>query len=198
MKNFLSIGAVPQTIDISKSGLSLVLGENLDVEGDDTKNGTGKTSLISAISYSLFDQAITNIKKDNLINAINKKNMEVSIEFEKNGIIYRIERGRKPNFTRFIVNDSWVNKDTDEAQGENKETQKEIENVIGMSHIMFKHIIALNTYTDPFLSMPVSKQRELIEELLGITLLSHKADKLKELIKVTKSRIEQEELMNAY
>jgi DNA repair exonuclease SbcCD ATPase subunit len=195
MKNFLSTGAVTQSVDLTRGGLTLVLGENLDLGGNGSRNGVGKTTLLQAISYGLFGAPLTNIKKDNLVNKINQKNMSVSIEFELNGHKYRIERGRKPQFFRYIVDDENVNsQDTDEAQGENKDTQAEIEAVLGMSHSMFKHIVALNTYTEPFLSMGAAKQREIIEELLGITQLSQKAERLKELIKATKSNIEKEEL----
>lgn len=191
----MSVGAVTQSVDLSKNGITLVFGENLDLGSNGSRNGVGKTTLLNAISYGLFGLPITNIKKDNLVNKINQKNMSVSIEFEKNGHNYRIERGRKPQYFRYIVDDENVNsQDTDEAQGESKDTQHEIDRILGMSHIMFKYIVALNTYTEPFLSLGVSKQREIIEELLCITQLSQKAEKLKELIKVTKSDIEKEEL----
>ena len=194
MKNFLSVGNVTQTIKLNKPGLNLVLGENLDLGGNGSRNGTGKTSLLQAISYGLYGQSLTNIKKENLVNKINGKNMFVSIEFDVSGHSYRIERGRKPNFFRYVVDNKNISdEETDEAQGENKETQKEINQLLGMSHTMFKHIIALNTYTEPFLSLGAAKQREIIEELLGITLLSQKAEALKEKIKSTKSAIDQEE-----
>lgn len=195
IKNFLSVGAVSQSVDFSGNGLTLVLGENLDMGGGGSRNGVGKSTLFNALSYALYGQAITNIKKDNLINTINKKNMVVSIEFEKSGTIHKIERGRKPHFFRYYVNDASMNEtSSDEAQGENKDTQKVIDEVLGLTWSMFKHIVCLNTYTEPFLSMGSGKQREIIEELLGITLLSQKAENLKELIKVTKLKIEGEEL----
>lgn len=194
MRNFMSCGSVAQAVDLEKNGLTLVLGENLDLGGNGSRNGVGKTTLINAISYGLYGQAISNIKRENLINKINGKNMMVSIDFEVNGHKYRIERGRKPTFFRYIVDDEHVNsQDTDESQGESKDTQAEIDRLLGMSHTLFKHIVALNTYTEPFLSLGAAKQRELIEELLGITQLSQKADNLKELIKQTKINIEQEE-----
>ena len=72
-------------------------------------------------------------------------------------------------------------------------TQQEIERMLGMSHDMFKHIVALNTYTEPFLALKANDQRTIIEQLLGITLLSEKADRLKESNKATKDAITQEE-----
>ena len=120
--------------------------------------------------------------------------MFVTVEFEKNGTEYRIERGRKPNVFRFYANNQETAiEDNDEAQGENRLTQEEIEKVLGLGHEMFKHLIALNTNTEPFLSMKAGDQRNIIEQLLGITKLSEKADALKELIRGTKDRITQEE-----
>lgn len=193
MKNFLSCGNVTQTVELEKNGLSLVLGENMDMGGNGSRNGVGKSSILQAISFGLYGQSLTNIRVNNLVNNVNQKNMFVSIEFEKDGIQYRIERGRKPNFFRYVVNGDNVDEVTDEAQGENRETQKEIDKTLGMSHALFKHIVALNTYTEPFLALGAAKQREIIEELLGITLLSQKAENLKELVKSTKLSIEQEE-----
>ena len=194
IKNFLSVGAVTQSVTLDQVGLTLVLGENLDLGGNGNRNGVGKSTLVSAICYGLYGLALTNIKKDNLINSTNKKNMVVTVEFEKNGSKYRIERGRKPHFFKYIVNDQYVNEaNTDESQGESKETQRAVDDVVGISYTMFKHIVALNTYTEPFLAMSGGRQREIIEELLGITQLSHKADNLKELIRTTKTQIEQEE-----
>jgi len=194
VKNFLSVGNQTQAVDFDKEHLTLVLGANLDLGGDDSgsRNGTGKTTMINALSYALYGQALTNIKKENLINAINAKHMLVTVEFEKDGIKYKIERGRKPNILKFYVNDQEQEHKDDDAQGDSRETQKSIEQLLGMSHTMFKHLVALNTYTEPFLAMRAADQREVIEQLLGITLLSEKAELLKELVKQTKDQVQQE------
>ena len=191
----MSVGNATQGIDFDRKDLTLVLGENLDLGGDDSgaRNGTGKTTIINALSYSLFGQALTNIKKDNLINKTNSKGMLVTIDFECNGENYRIERGRKPNVLKFYVNDTEQESKDDNSQGDSRETQQEIERLLNMSHDMFKHIVALNTYTEPFLSLRVNDQRTIIEQLLGITMLSEKADALKEQVKLTKEAISQEE-----
>ena len=65
--------------------------------GDGSRNGTGKTTIVNALSYALYGNALYNIKKDNLVNKTNNKNMLVTVDFEVNGQSYRIERGRKPN-----------------------------------------------------------------------------------------------------
>lgn len=193
-KNFLSIGNITQCVNFDREDLTLILGENLDLGGDDSgaRNGTGKSALLNIVSYALYGLALTNIKKDNLINRTNAKNMLVTIDFEKDGVDYKIERGRKPNIMRFYVSD--VEQEIiDESQGDSRETQADIEKIISMSHDMFKHIVALNTYTEPFLSLRANDQRAIIEQLLGITLLSEKAESLKEKIKDTKDSIQKDE-----
>ena len=195
VKNFMSVGNHTQAVSFDKSQLTLVLGENIDLGGDDSgsRNGTGKTTIVNALSYALYGQALTNIKKENLINKTNAKNMLVTVEFNTNGQAFRIERGRKPNVLKFFVNDSeQKSSEEDESQGDSRETQKVIETLLGMSHTMFKHLVALNTYTEPFLSMKAADQREVIEQLLGITLLSEKAERLKQEVKTTKDAIQQE------
>lgn len=195
VKNFMSVGNQTQAVNFGREHLTLVLGENLDQGGDDSgsRNGTGKTTIVNALSYALYGQALTNIKKDNLINKINNKNMLVTLSFDSNGNHYRIERGRKPTVMRFYINDKEQSaEESDDSQGDMRETQKDIDALLGMSHTMFQNIVALNTYTIPFLSMKANEQREIIEQLLGITLLSEKAEALKEQIRIVKDQIQQE------
>ena len=192
VRNFMSVGAQTQAITFDKGQLTLVLGENLDLGGDDSgaRNGTGKTTIINGLSYAIYGNALTNIKKDNLVNKINNKGMLCTVTFEKDGQEYHIERGRKPNVLKFSVNgQEQATETTDEAQGDSRETQKAIEEIFGMSHEMFKHLVALNTYTEPFLSMKAADQRAVIEQLLGITQLSEKAESLKEAIRISKDSI---------
>ena len=196
MRNFLSIGAVCQSLNFENQDLTMIIGENLDVgNGMTGRVGTGKTTLIQAISFAFFGEAINKIKKDNLINRTNEKGMVVTLEFSVGSDHYKIVRGRKPNILKFIKNNiDDPSKSSDDAQGENKETQAQIEKILGMSYDIFKHIVILNTYTEPFLTMRANDQRQFIESLLGITMLSEKADKLKEQIKQTKDCIQSEDL----
>jgi DNA repair exonuclease SbcCD ATPase subunit len=193
VKNFMSVGNVTQAVHFDTSGLTLVLGNNMDLGGDGSRNGTGKTTIVNALSFALYGNALYNIKKDNLVNKTNNKAMMVTVDFERDGVSYRIERGRKPSIFRFLVNNVDSNEGiTDEMQGEGRMSQQAIEKVLGMSHTMFKHIVALNTYTEPFLSMRANEQRDLIEQLLGITQLSEKSEVLKDLIKRNKDAIQEE------
>jgi len=195
VRNFMSVGNQTQAVDFNQQQLTLVLGENLDQGGDDSgsRNGTGKTTIINALSYALYGKALTNIRANNLINKTNSKGMLVTLHFEKNNVDYRVERGRGPNLLKFYVNDQ-EQEITDESQGDSRKTQEFINDLLDMSHDMFKHIVALNTYTEPFLSMRQNDQRAIIEQLLGITILSEKADALKEQTKQTKDSITEETL----
>jgi DNA repair exonuclease SbcCD ATPase subunit len=194
VKNFMSVGNQTQAVDFNKEHLTLVLGTNLDQGGDDSgnRNGTGKTTIVNALSFALFGVALTNIKKDNLINKINNKNMLVTLSFSIDNTEYKIERGRKPAIFNFIniTNPDKVNES--DSQGESRDTQADITTLLGFSHEMFKHILALNTYTEPFLAMKAGDQRVVIEQLLGITLLSEKAEALSKQLKQTKDALVQE------
>ena len=192
LRNFLSIGQVTQAVDFEKKDLTLILGENFDLGGDGARNGTGKTTLIQGLSYALFGVPINDIRKDNLVNRTNGKNMMVTLEFNVNGTEYKIERGRKPNILKFYVNNV-QEKGSEDQQGENKETQAAIERVLNMTPEMFRHIVVLNTYSQPFLALKNNEQKDIIEQLLGITLLSEKAEVVKELIRNSKDSIQQEE-----
>jgi DNA repair exonuclease SbcCD ATPase subunit len=191
----MSVGNSTQAVNFDRKDLTLVLGENIDLGGDDTgaRNGTGKTTIINALSYALYGTALTNIRKDNLVNKTNAKGMLVTVDFEVGGVDYRIERGRKSNVLKFYIGEQEQEAKDDNSQGDSRETQAEIERLLSMTHDMFKHIVALNTYTEPFLALKPNDQRTIIEQLLGITLLSEKAELLKEQSKATKDAIQQEE-----
>ncbi len=92
VKNFMSVGNVTQAVRFNDNGLTLVLGNNLDLGGDGSRNGTGKTTIINALSYALYGEALTNLRRDNLINKTNAKGMMVSLDFCVGEQCYRIER----------------------------------------------------------------------------------------------------------
>ena len=189
----MSVGNQTQAIDFQQKLLTLVLGENLDMGGDDagSRNGTGKTTIVNALSYALYGEALTKIRRDNLVNKTNGKGMLVTITFEKEGKKYRVERGRKPNVMKYFIDDE-EQELSDVSQGDSRKTQEDLNKMIGMTPRMFKHLVALNTYTQPFLSLHHTEQQDIIEQLLGIQLLSEKADILKTKIKRSKEDIAME------
>ena len=193
LKNFLSTGAVPQVINLDTSDLTLILGDNLDVGGGGAKNGVGKSTMLQALHYVLFNISINNlIKKDNLVNKTNEKGMVVTLDFAVDGVDYQIVRGRKPGVLKFIVG-GIERGGGDTSQGENKETQREIERVLNMTPELFTQVALLSTYTQPFLLLKSNEQRVIIESLLGITVLSERADAIKESMRVTRDEMLAEE-----
>jgi DNA repair exonuclease SbcCD ATPase subunit len=185
----MSFGQVPTQILLDCEGLTLILGENRDVVGSDqtvSRNGVGKSSILNAISFALYGEALAAIRRDNLVNKINGRACEVSLTFSKNGTEYRIERGRKPAYLRFFKNGCVVSSDesvTDATRGEMSKTQEEIQRVVGFSYEVFREIVGLNTYSQPLLSLPAKDQRAILEEILEIAILGKRADILREMIR---------------
>lgn len=196
MRNFFSFGNAPQVLDLDSADLALVLGQNNDASvGDDAagrRNGVGKSAIIQGIVYGLYGKSVSNdIKIPNLVNKINGKNCEVIIDFEKDGVEYRIERGRSPTFFNFLTLEDGKPV-ADESRGEKKDTQEDLNEILGISQLLFEHIVVLNANVEPFLALSQQKQREMIEELLGITQLTEKATLLKDMYRETKRLADQE------
>lgn len=197
MRNFFSFGNAPQELEFQGRDISLVLGQNNDVvvEGGDStgrRNGVGKSAIIQGLVFGLYGKSVGNdIKIPNLVNKTNTKQCEVIVEFEKDGQEYRIERGRSPTYFNFLtIKDGNVIED--DSRGEKKDTQEELNEILGISQTLFEHIVVLNANVDPFLSLSAQKQRDMIEELLGITQLTEKAELLKDMQKDSKKTAEQE------
>jgi len=196
LKNFLSYGAVPTVINLDKPGTTLILGEDLDNTTTGTgANGVGKTVIINALVYGIYDRPLSNITKDNLVNNINKANMEVVIEFEKGEDTYVIKRARKTkagaagNHVHVFVNGKDV---TPDSVGNANDL---IETIIGIPYDIFVRVAAISATHTPFLDLPVrshyaANQTDIIEELFDLKTLSEKANALKEVIKETEQSLE--------
>ena len=106
LRNFLSFGNVKQKIDLTKPEFRIITGKNLDKSNADAdKNGIGKSSIFQALFYCLYGRSIGNkITLPNLVNNINKKNMQVSVLFIKDDVEYKIERGRNPTYLKLYRN----------------------------------------------------------------------------------------------
>ena len=188
IRNFLSFGNVPEELDLTKSNYRVIVGKNKDKsDSDDDANGVGKSSFIAAIYFALFGQAPGNkINLPSLVNNINKKNMVVKLDFSIDDTDYTIERGRNPVILKFYKNGQEV---VDESLGDSRDTQKEIEELIGISKDVFSQIICLTCNVPVFMEQPIGTQKEIIEKILGIDVISKKVVALKSLITETKNNV---------
>ena len=200
IKNFLSYGAEPTIIALDRPGTTLILGEDLDNTSQGPgANGVGKTVIINALAYGVYDKPVSNISKDNLVNNINKKQMEVIVEFEKSGNLYRIRRVRKEkayaagNYVELFENDVDITPDSV------SNTNKLIEKIIGLPYELFVRIVVFSATNIPFLDLPVRSQTgpnqtDIIEELFDLKTLSEKSAVLGEQRKELEATLDTEKL----
>lgn len=190
LRNFMSFGNNLTEIDLSYFGSTLIIGENVDANSN---NGAGKTTIINAICYALFNKPFDNISLQRLINTTNNlKNtlMEVRLHLRRGDDEYEIYRCRGETFNiQILCNGEDVTLDS--VTGNDKFVQE----IIGMSYELFTKIIIFSGNSTPFLMLPVSQQRAQIEELFNITLLTDKAILLKEKIKQTEGDINIQEAL---
>jgi DNA repair exonuclease SbcCD ATPase subunit len=187
-RNFLSFGNLWTEIDFTDTFSTFIQGENLDTG---SANGAGKTSIFQALIYALYNKSISGISLPRLVNSTNAgKNstqMDVVLEFSKAGNIYRIHR-RRGIETTIIFEEN----DLDITPDSVSETDSLIEDIIGISYELFSKIIVFAGSDVPFLDLPISHQRQHIEELFNITILTEKANKLKKVIQSTETDIKVE------
>lgn len=196
LRNFLCFGNVPTSINLDQAGTILVLGRDLDNTDQGLgANGTGKTTVINGLCYAVYDKPIADIAKDNLVNNINKKNMEVTITFEKGDHTYLIKRARKMkagpsgNYVQLFKDEKDITPDSA------KNTNQQIEQIMGIPYELFVRIVAFSATHIPFLDLPVrssqaANQTDIIEELFDLKSLSYKAELLKEQIRDTEQSLE--------
>lgn len=191
-QNFLSFGNQLFTVKLNEPGITVIIGENLDV-AEDERNGVGKSAIIDALAYCLFGSAIRDLPNAELTNWNTKKRMLVIVHFSTEGFQYRVERGENPGFLRLFkrpigTTESWT---TQNEQGDyiydisrtKPETTKKIVDVLGFDLKLFE-IIALNSsQSKSFFDQKEDKRREIIELLCGFTVLSARAEYLKDPIR---------------
>lgn len=175
-KNFQSIGNAAITIDLDRSPTTCIGGHN----------GAGKSSLLEAISYGLFGKSLKKVTLSQLINTINKKNMVVEIEFEKNGKSYKVVRGQKPAVFEF-----WIDGELQDQSAASKDYQAKVEYVLGMDFKLFTQIVVLNKekYV-PFMELGAADRRKVVEDILDISVFSVMSDLLKKVTSNLSTEIE--------
>ena len=184
LRNFMSFGNAYTDIDLTAEGTILINGENIDNGG---ANGVGKTTIINAICYALYNNPFDKISLKRLINNTNAEKdtlMEVFLRFTKGDKEYEIYRCRGSETSIEISCDG-----QDITLDSVAENDRMVVEIIGYSYDLFTNVIVFAGGMEPFLQRSVGDQRKLIEELFNITILSEKAKKLKDKIKITEGDI---------
>jgi DNA repair exonuclease SbcCD ATPase subunit len=185
-QNFLSTGNSPSKVLLNKSTTTLIIG----------KNGEGKSTILDALCFSLFGKPFRNINKGQLVNSINGKKCLVEVEFDVNGKEYKIIRGIKPNVFEIWVDNELINQDAAV-----KDYQKVLEQqILKLNYKTFTQVVILGSASFvPFMQLPSTQRREVIEDILDIRIFSTMNQLLKEKANDTKTEIAriESELSNA-
>ena len=165
--NFLSTGSQFTEVKLDSSPTTLIVGEN----------GSGKSTILDALCYALFNKAFRDVNKPQLCNSINGKGMVVEVEFCIGSKEYKIVRGVKPTLFEIYLNDVLINQDAAA-----RDYQKYLEDhVLKLNYKSFTQIVILGSASfTPFMQLPTAHRREVIEDLLDIKIFSIMNDALKE------------------
>lgn len=179
-KNIMSVGDEPIEILLDAHHKTLITG----------RNGGGKSTMLEAITFVLFGRPFRDVKKGQLINSINKKNMLVELDMEYDGHLYTIKRGQKPTVFE-VLRDGLVL----DAAASVKDFQTEFEEMIGMNYVSYKQVVVLGTagYT-PFMGLKAAERRKLVEDLLEVSVLADMDKMNKDAIKVINAELSKIEL----
>ena len=158
-KNFLSTGDAPTTIFFDRTPTTLIIGEN----------GSGKSTILDALTFGLFGRAFRSINKPQLVNTVNERGLEVEIEFSIGKKKYLVRRGVKPNKFEIYFNDKLI-----DQLANNRDYQDYLEKVIlKLNYKSFTQIVLLgNSSFEPFMQLKQSDRRTIVEDLLDIQIFS--------------------------
>ena len=175
-KNFLSTGDSFTEINLDEYPTSLVIGEN----------GSGKSTMLDALTFSLFSKPFRKVNKTQMINTVNAKGCMAEIEFDIGNKSYMVRRGQKPKIFEIYVNDKLLNQDA-----KVKDYQDRLEKqILKLNYKSFTQIIVLGSSSfQPFMQLPAFHRREVIEDLLDIQIFSIMNQILKERITDNKDEL---------
>ena len=158
-KNFLSTGNQFTELSFTEHSTTLILGTN----------GTGKSTMLDALTFSLFGKPFRKINKPQLVNSVNEKDCLVEVEFSIGGTKWKVVRGIKPNTFEIWRNNSLL----DQAASAIDQQKWFEQNVIKMNYKSFTQIVILGSSNFiPFMQLPTNSRREVIEDLLDIKIFS--------------------------
>ena len=159
-RNFLSTGNQFIEVDLAKAPSTLIIGTN----------GAGKSTMLDALCFALFNRAFRDIKKEQLVNTINQNDCEIEVEFETSNKKYKVIRGIKPNKFEVYCNDVLLNQDASNVDYQNMLEQ----NILKCNYRAFCQVVILgSTSYEPFMHLRARYRREVVEEILDIRVFSH-------------------------
>ena len=172
-KNFLSTGQQFTEVDLQESPTTLIVGNN----------GAGKSTILDALCFVLFNKPFRKINKPQLLNSVNERELVVEVEFHIGSINYKIVRGLKPALFEIYRNNELV-----DQNAANKDYQKHLEqSILKLNFKSFTQVVILGSSTFvPFMQLPAAHRREVIEDLLDIQIFSQMNSLLKERLKDVK------------
>ena len=175
-KNFLSTGNQFTEVDFEQSPTNLIIGTN----------GAGKSTILDALTFVLFNKPYRKINKPQLVNTTNERECLVEIEFEINTRQYIVRRGIKPNVFDIVVNGNQLHREADD-----RSMQRILEeNILKLNYKSFTQIVILGSSTFvPFMQLTSSNRREVIEDLLDIRIFSAMNNIIKETLKEKKNQV---------
>ena len=175
-KNFLSTGNAFTEIKLDRSPSTLIVGEN----------GSGKSTLLDAITFALFNKPFRNISKPQLINSINKKKLLVEVEFTIGKTEYLVRRGSVPGIFEIEIDGTMVDQNASV-----RDYQKHLEeNILKLNYKSFTQIVILGSASfTPFMQLPLGQRREIIEDILDISIFTRMKEVLKEKVTNLKEKL---------
>jgi DNA repair exonuclease SbcCD ATPase subunit len=175
-QNFLSTGNTPTIVNLNDSATTLIIGSN----------GAGKSTILDALTFVLYGKSFRKVNKAQLINTVNEKNCFVSIEFDINSTEWKVERGIKPNIFKIYRN----NEPLDQSASAIDQQKWLEQNVLKMNYKSFTQIVILGSSTFvPFMQLPSSSRREVVEDLLDIKIFSSMNDLIKSKIRLIRDDV---------
>ena len=180
-KNFLSTGNQPTEVILNDKPTTLIMGTN----------GAGKSTILDALTFSLYGKSFRKINKSQLVNSTNDKDCFVEIEFTTGGYSWKVQRGIKPNIFKIYKNGQELDQYSSAV-----EQQKVLEqSVLKMNYKSFTQIVILGSSTFvPFMQLPAAGRREVVEDLLDIKIFSSMNNIIKDKIKCIKDDVRTLEL----
>ena len=180
-KNFLSTGNQPTKVSLDNASTSLIIGTN----------GAGKSTILDALTFSLYGKSFRKINKGQLINTTNEKNCFVEIEFVVNNVEWKVERGIKPNIFKIYRDGKELDQNASAI-----DQQKWLEqNVLKMNYKSFTQIVILGSSSFvPFMQLPTNSRREVVEDLLDIKIFSSMNEIVKSRMRLIKDEVRTLEL----